>query len=216
MTVKVVCSSGRHLPPAGRPGHRLREGVDKRIDVHGRRPWPPGFPPMQLQDLDLAYAPPYSSAKDPVNMAGYMVENLSSRACVRQYHVGGQSQGSARDATACSSSGRAHRARVRPPVATSTASRNIPLDELRERIWQSWTRQKPAYVLSARADFAATWPAASWRATASTRATSPAGRACTRPSCATRRWPLRQPRAEAGRRRPLSPQASPRIRGAFV
>ena len=29
-----------------------------------------------LTELDLAYAPPYSSAKDPVNMAGYVIENL--------------------------------------------------------------------------------------------------------------------------------------------
>lgn len=36
-----------------------------------------GLSALQLKDLDLAYAPPYSSAKDPVNMAGFMIENLS-------------------------------------------------------------------------------------------------------------------------------------------
>ena len=44
-----------------------------------------GMPATELTELDLAYAPPYSSAKDPVNMAGYMIENLDSGK-VRQFH----------------------------------------------------------------------------------------------------------------------------------
>lgn len=50
-------------------------GVDKRIDViatsiryHGSI--------YDLKELELAYAPPYSSAKDPVNMAGFTAENI--------------------------------------------------------------------------------------------------------------------------------------------
>ena len=35
----------------------------------------------ELADLELAYAPPFSSAKDPVNMLGYMAENMRSGAC---------------------------------------------------------------------------------------------------------------------------------------
>lgn len=52
-----------------------RAGVDKRLDVistaiqSGVKAW-------QLQDLELAYAPPYSSAKDPVNMLGYIAEDI--------------------------------------------------------------------------------------------------------------------------------------------
>ncbi len=65
-----------------RPGGRIlgaqaigREGIDKRIDVlavaiRAR------MTARDLAELDLAYAPPYSSAKDPVNMAGYVIENL--------------------------------------------------------------------------------------------------------------------------------------------
>ena len=65
-----------------KPGGRIvgaqaigREGVDKRIDVlavavRAR------MTARDLTELDLAYAPPYSSAKDPVNMAGYAIENL--------------------------------------------------------------------------------------------------------------------------------------------
>ena len=51
-----------------------RDGVDKRIDtigvamrLHAKV--------TELKDLELAYAPPYSSAKDPVNMAGFVAEN---------------------------------------------------------------------------------------------------------------------------------------------
>ena len=52
-----------------------REGVDKRIDVLATalflraRIW-------DLARLELSYAPPFSSAKDPVNLAGYVAENV--------------------------------------------------------------------------------------------------------------------------------------------
>ena len=50
-------------------------GVDKRIDVLATA-MAAGLGAMELADLELAYAPPYSSAKDPVNMLGYMAENV--------------------------------------------------------------------------------------------------------------------------------------------
>ncbi|WP_342416483.1 FAD-dependent oxidoreductase [Paenibacillus sp. FSL R10-2782] len=51
------------------------DGVDKRIDViataiRGH------LGVRELADIELAYAPPYSSAKDPVNMAGYVASNI--------------------------------------------------------------------------------------------------------------------------------------------
>lgn len=52
-----------------------RDGVDKRIDVLAVAVRA-GMTARDLTDLDLAYAPPYSSAKDPVNMAGYAICNL--------------------------------------------------------------------------------------------------------------------------------------------
>ena len=52
-----------------------REGVDKRIDVLGTA-LRLGGTVSDLRDLELAYAPPYSSAKDPVNMAGFVAENI--------------------------------------------------------------------------------------------------------------------------------------------
>ncbi|NOQ16983.1 MAG: pyridine nucleotide-disulfide oxidoreductase, partial [Methyloprofundus sp.] len=54
------------------------DGVDKRIDViataiHG------GLTVEDLTDLELAYAPPFSSAKDPVNMTGYVATNILNK-----------------------------------------------------------------------------------------------------------------------------------------
>ena len=51
------------------------EGVDKRIDhlANGVRF---GLTVYDLQEMELAYAPPFSSAKDPVNMAGYVAQNV--------------------------------------------------------------------------------------------------------------------------------------------
>jgi rhodanese-related sulfurtransferase len=51
------------------------EGVDKRIDIlataiHG------GMKVYDLEELELAYAPPYSSAKDPINIAGFVAANI--------------------------------------------------------------------------------------------------------------------------------------------
>ena len=50
------------------------EGVDKRIDTLGVA-MRMGATVDDLTDLELAYAPPYSSAKDPVNMAAYTAQN---------------------------------------------------------------------------------------------------------------------------------------------
>jgi NADPH-dependent 2,4-dienoyl-CoA reductase/sulfur reductase-like enzyme/rhodanese-related sulfurtransferase len=53
------------------------EGVDKRIDVIATAIRGDITAPA-LADLELAYAPPFGSAKDPVNMLGYMAENVIS------------------------------------------------------------------------------------------------------------------------------------------
>lgn len=82
MTMKVIFApdSGRIL------GAQIVgfEGVDKRIDVLATA-IQAGMTAAVLKALDLAYAPPYSSAKDPVNMAGFMIENLLTGK-VKQYH----------------------------------------------------------------------------------------------------------------------------------
>jgi NADPH-dependent 2,4-dienoyl-CoA reductase/sulfur reductase-like enzyme/rhodanese-related sulfurtransferase len=82
MTMKVVFEKGTlRLLGAQIVGY---EGVDKRIDVLATV-IRAGLDAPALTELDLAYAPPYSSAKDPVNMAGFLIENLT-RGLVRQFH----------------------------------------------------------------------------------------------------------------------------------
>lgn len=51
------------------------EGVDKRCDVIATA-IRAKMTAYDLKDLELAYAPPFSSAKDPVNMAGFVIENI--------------------------------------------------------------------------------------------------------------------------------------------
>jgi NADPH-dependent 2,4-dienoyl-CoA reductase/sulfur reductase-like enzyme/rhodanese-related sulfurtransferase len=51
------------------------DGVDKRIDVFAMA-IRAGMTVEDLEEVELAYAPPYGSAKDPVNMAGFQAANL--------------------------------------------------------------------------------------------------------------------------------------------
>ena len=51
------------------------EGVDKRIDIIATA-ISAGMTVYDLEELELAYAPPYSSAKDPVNIAGFVAGNI--------------------------------------------------------------------------------------------------------------------------------------------
>ena len=60
------------------------EGVDKRIDVLSAA-IRGGLTGFDLAELELAYAPPFSSAKDPVNVVGFMIENILTNK-VKQYH----------------------------------------------------------------------------------------------------------------------------------
>lgn len=57
-----------------------RHGVDKRIDVLATA-MAGGITANRLADLELAYAPPFSSAQDPVNLLGYMAENVLAGDC---------------------------------------------------------------------------------------------------------------------------------------
>ncbi len=51
------------------------DGVDKRVDVFATT-IRDGMTVYDLEHLELAYAPPYGSAKDPVNMAGFVARDL--------------------------------------------------------------------------------------------------------------------------------------------
>ncbi len=62
------------------------DGVDKRIDVIATA-IKAKFKAYELADLELSYAPPFGSAKDPVNMLGYIAENaLSKTVELAQWH----------------------------------------------------------------------------------------------------------------------------------
>lgn len=61
------------------------DGVDKRIDVFATA-LRSGMTMPELIDLDLAYSPPYGSAKDPVNLAGMIGENILE-GTVRLWHA---------------------------------------------------------------------------------------------------------------------------------
>lgn len=114
-------------------------GVDKRIDVLATAIHA-GMKATELKDLDLAYAPPYSSAKDPVNMAGFMIDNISKG--LKQWHLA--------DAGKLPRDGSVTLLDTRTVGEYSRGHidgfKNIPVDELRERIGEI-EKGKPVYVI---------------------------------------------------------------------
>ena len=138
MTMKVVFEKGTYrLLGAQIVGY---EGVDKRIDVLATAIHA-GLTAIQLKDLDLAYAPPYSSAKDPVNMAGFMVENLAE-GIVKQFSIE-DVKNLPRDGGVTLLDVRTSREYAGGCVE---GFRNIPVDELRERLGEI-EPGKPVYVI---------------------------------------------------------------------
>jgi len=104
------------------------DGVDKRLDVFATAIMS-GATVANLEELDLAYAPPYGSAKDPVNIAGYVAHNILKGDVQTAYWY---------DVDRICEEGKCFILDVRTPgecklgmVATAV---NIPLDELRDRL----------------------------------------------------------------------------------
>lgn len=116
------------------------EGVDKRIDVLATA-IQAGIRADQLKDLDLAYAPPYSSAKDPVNMAGFMIENLAT-GIVKQWHWD-QEPNLPRDGSVQLLDVRTVGEYERGHIEGFT---NIPVDSLRDNLGEL-DPSKPVYVI---------------------------------------------------------------------
>lgn len=138
MTMKVVFEKETYrLLGAQIVGY---EGVDKRIDVLSTA-IRAGMKATDLNELDLAYAPPYSSAKDPVNMAGFMIENIASGQ-LKQFHLEDINDlpldGSVTllDARTEGEFSRGH----------VTGFINIPVDQLRENL-NKLPKDKPVYVM---------------------------------------------------------------------
>ena len=137
MTMKVVFEKKTYrLLGAQIVGY---DGVDKRIDVLATAIHA-GLKATELKDLDLAYAPPYSSAKDPVNMAGFMIDNIAKG--LKQWHLA--------DAAELPGDGSVTLLDTRTPGEYSRGHiegfRNIPVDELRTRIGEI-EAGKPVYVI---------------------------------------------------------------------
>lgn len=138
MTMKVVFEKGTYrLLGAQIVGYG---GVDKRIDVLAAAIHA-GMKATELKDLDLAYAPPYSSSKDPVNMAGFMIDNLAS-GILKQWHLEDMDR-LKKDGSVTLLDTRTEAEYDRGHIP---GFRNIPLDDLRGRI-QELDPGKPAYVI---------------------------------------------------------------------
>ena len=116
------------------------EGVDKRIDVLATAIHA-GMKATELKDLDLAYAPPYSSAKDPVNMAGFMIDNIS-KGTLKQWHLE-EVDLLPRDGSVTLLDVRTIREYGNGHIE---GFKNIPVDELRERL-DEIEKDKPVYVI---------------------------------------------------------------------
>lgn len=138
MTMKVVFEKETYrLLGAQIVGY---EGVDKRIDVLSTA-IRAGMKATDLNELDLAYAPPYSSAKDPVNMAGFMIENIASGQ-LKQFHL--------EDINDLPLDGSVTLLDTRTEGEFSrghvTGFINIPVDQLRENL-NKLPKDKPVYVM---------------------------------------------------------------------
>ena len=103
-----------------------RDGVDKRIDVISTA-LRAGITAPELADLELAYAPPFGSAKDPVNMLGYIADNIVSKSTeiaqwseINKFIADGYALVDVRSQSEYAN-------------GTIPGSINIPVDELRER-----------------------------------------------------------------------------------
>ena len=115
------------------------DGVDKRIDVLATA-LRCGMKATDLKDLELAYAPPYSSAKDPVNMAGFMIDNIAN-GTLKQWFISDLENLPKNSCTLLDTRtvGEFERGHIE-------GFKNIPVDELRGRLSEI-EPGKPVYVI---------------------------------------------------------------------
>lgn len=116
------------------------DGVDKRLDVIATA-ISAGMRADSLKDLDLAYAPPFSSAKDPVNMAGFMIENIATGK-IKQFHWD-EVENLPKDGSVTLLDTRTQREYRYGHVDGFI---NIPVDDVRERL-DELDKSKPVYVM---------------------------------------------------------------------
>ena len=116
------------------------EGVEKRIDVIATAIFA-GLTADKLKDLELSYAPPYSSAKDPVNMAGFIIENIKNGIAGQFYYEDIPLLQKRDDITLLDT-----RTVYEYMRGHAEGFINIPVDELRERLAEL-DKSKPVYVM---------------------------------------------------------------------
>ena len=103
------------------------DGVDKRIDVIATA-IRGGITAPELADLELAYAPPFGSAKDPVNMLGYIAENMMSGLLkTAQWNETQRYREKGYQLIDCRTPSEFSRGAIPGAI-------NIPVDEIRERV----------------------------------------------------------------------------------
>ena len=104
------------------------QGVDKRIDVLAAAVQA-GMTVFDLEEMELAYSPQYGSAKDPINMAGFVAAGLMR---------GDHPQIDIEEALTASASGQSMLVDVRTPSEYASGhipgAINLPVDELRSRL----------------------------------------------------------------------------------
>lgn len=115
------------------------EGADKRCDVFATA-IRAKMTAYDLTQLELCYAPPFGSAKDPVNMAGFVIENILTGK-VKNFHW--------HDVNALPKDGSVTLLDTRTPMEYDNGHIegfiNIPLDSLRERK-NEIDKTKPVYI----------------------------------------------------------------------
>lgn len=114
-----------------------KSGVEKRIDVVATA-IRAGMSVFDLEELELTYAPPYSSAKDPVNMAGYVASNLilGDSAAIHWDEIGQDDSAYLVDVRTAYEYSR----------GTIKDAVNIPVDELRARLGEL-PKDKPIHII---------------------------------------------------------------------
>ena len=115
------------------------DGVDKRMDVLAAA-IRFGAKVTELKELELCYAPPFGSAKDPVNMVGYVAENVISGK-VKQFFWN-DIEALPRDGSVTLLDVRTKSEAARGMIGGFV---NIPLDDLRDGL-ENIPKDKPVYV----------------------------------------------------------------------
>ena len=137
MSIKLIFEKGTgRILGAQAVGY---DGTDKRVDVLAAA-IRAKMTAYDLTKLELCYAPPYGSAKDPVNMAGFAIENLL-QGLVRNFHW--------HDVADLPRDGSVQLLDTRTPMEYENGHiegfKNIPLDALRGRL-DELDKTKPVYV----------------------------------------------------------------------